>query len=88
MALQHRLSGLDIQVFEVVPPAVDTELNAEGRAQRGRHERDLKLEKFTVAVMKGLEEDLFEIGYGMSARILTASRADLGRRFQQMNSRW
>jgi len=29
---QHQLSKLGIKVFEVVPPAVDTELNPEGRA--------------------------------------------------------
>jgi short-subunit dehydrogenase involved in D-alanine esterification of teichoic acids len=38
--------------------------------------------------MKGLEEDVYEIGYGMSAGMLNASRADLDRIFQQMNSRW
>jgi hypothetical protein len=32
--------------------------------------------------------DVFEIGYGMSAGMLKASRAELDKSFQQMNSRW
>ena len=76
MALRHQLSKLGIKVFEVVPPAVDTELNPEGRAQRGNFKADLKPEEFTAAVMKGLEADVLEIGYGMSAGMLKASRAD------------
>jgi uncharacterized oxidoreductase len=88
MALRHQLSGLGIKVFEVVPPAVDTELNPEGRAQRGNFKAGLTPEEFTVAVMKGLEADVLEIGYGMTAGLLKASREDLDKRFQQMNSRW
>ena len=88
MALRHQLSKSGIKVFEVVPSAVDTELNPEGRAQRGNFRANLTAEEFTAAVMKGLEEDVAEIGYGMSAGMLKASRADLDRSFQQMNSRW
>ena len=62
MALRHQLSKVGIKVFEVVPPAVDTELNPEGRAQRGNFKVDLKPEEFTAAVMKDLEADVFEIG--------------------------
>jgi uncharacterized oxidoreductase len=88
MALRHQLSKLGIKVFEVVPPAVDTELNPEGRAERGGFKANLKPEEFTAAVMKDLEADVLEIGYGMSAGMLKASRADLDKSFQQMNSRW
>jgi len=86
--LRHQLSKLGIKVFEVVPPAVDTELNPEGRAQRGNFKADLKPEEFVSAVIKGLEADVTEIGYGMSAGMLKASRAELDKSFQQMNSRW
>jgi len=88
MALRHQLSKVGIKVFEVVPPAVDTELNPEGRAQRGNFKVDLKPDEFAAAVMKDLAADVFEIGYGMSAGMLNASRADLDERFRQMNSRW
>jgi uncharacterized oxidoreductase len=88
MALRQQLLKSGIKVFEVVPPAVDTELNQEGRAQRGNFKANVTPEEFASAVMKDLEDDLPEIGYGMTAGMLKASRADLDRRFQQMNSRW
>lgn len=88
LALRHQLSKLGIKVFEVVPPAVDTELNPEGRAQRGGFTANLSPEEFVSAVMKGLDADELEIGYGMSAGLLKASRADLDKSFQKMNSRW
>ncbi len=88
MALRHQLSPLGIKVFEVVPPAVDTELNPEGRARRGGFQAGLGPEELVSAVMKGLEADAPEIGYGTSAGMLTASRAELDESFRRMNGRW
>lgn len=88
MALRHQLLKLGIKVFEVVPPAVDTELNPEGRAKRGNFKVDLKPKEYVASVMKDIKNDVFEIGYGMSGGFINASRADLDKSFQQMNSRW
>jgi uncharacterized oxidoreductase len=88
MALRHQLIKTGIKVFEVVPPAVDTELNQEGRARRGNFKAGLGPEEFVTAVMKGFQNDVFEIGYGMTEGLIKASRADLDKSFQQMNSRW
>jgi uncharacterized oxidoreductase len=88
MALRHQLLKSGIKVFEVVPPAVDTELNPEGRAKRGNFKVDLKPELFVAAVMKEFKNNIFEIGYGMTEGHLKASREDLDKGFQQMNRRW
>jgi uncharacterized oxidoreductase len=88
LALRHQLAKTGIKVFEVVPPAVDTELNAEGRAQRGNFKADLKPAEYVASVMKAFENDVFEIGYGMTEGLIKASRPDLDKSFQQMNSRW
>ena len=88
MALRHQLRNQGIKVFEVVPPAVDTELNQEGRAKRGNFKAGLTPDEFVAAVMKGFQNDVFEIGYGMSEGFIKASRAELDKSFQQMNSRW
>lgn len=88
MALRQQLLKLGINVFEVVPPAVDTELNPEGRSKRGNFKVDLKPKEFVAAVMKGFKNDVFEIGYGMTEGFIIASRAELDKSFQQMNSRW
>jgi uncharacterized oxidoreductase len=88
MALRRQLLKQGIKVFEIVPPAVDTELNREGRAKRGNFKANLSPEEFVAAVMTGLKNDVFEIGYGMTEGSIKASRADLDKSFQQMNSRW
>jgi len=82
MALRHQLLKLGIKVFEVVPPAVDTELNPEGRAKRGNFKANLTPEEFVAAVMKGFKDDIFEIGYRMTEGSIKASRADLDKSFQ------
>jgi uncharacterized oxidoreductase len=88
MALRHQLSKIGIKVFEVVPPAVDTELNSAGRAKRGNFKVDLKPKEFVASVMNDIKNDVFEIGYGMTQASIKASRADLDKSFQQMNSHW
>lgn len=88
MALRQQVLPLGIKVFEVVPPAVDTELNPQGRAARGGFKANVSATELVGAVMTGLANDVFEIGYGMTEGFLRASRADLDRSFQQMNSRW
>ena len=88
MALRQQLQNQGIKVFEVVPPAVDTELNPEGRVKRGGFKVDLKPQEFVAAVMKGLQNELFEIGYGMTEGFIKASRAELDQSFRKMNSHW
>ena len=88
MALRKQLLPVGIKVFEVVPPAVDTELNPQGRAKRGAFKANLTATEFVAAVMKGLASDVLEIGYGMTEGFIRASRADLDKAFQQMNGQW
>ncbi|MGD0154186.1 MAG: SDR family NAD(P)-dependent oxidoreductase [Thermacetogeniaceae bacterium] len=88
MALRKQLVPLGIKVYEVVPPAVDTELNPEGRAKRSNFRVDLKPGEFVAAVMKGIANDTFEIGYGMTEGFINASRAELDQSFERMNSGW
>lgn len=78
---------MGIRVFEIVPPAVDTGLNSEGRARRGGFRPDLGPQAFASAVMKGLEKDVPEIGYGDTEAFIHASRAELSMLFDRMNSR-
>lgn len=87
MAIRKQFARVGIQVFEIVPPAVDTGLNPEGRAKRGGYKPDLKPAEFVAGVMQGLKDDQPEIGYGMTSGFIHASRADLNRSFEQMNSR-
>jgi len=88
LAIRPQLARVGISVVEVVPPAVDTELNPEGRAKRGGIKTGMVgAEEFVTAVMQGLAEDCREIGYGTSLRSLHASRDDLDSAFEAMNAR-
>jgi uncharacterized oxidoreductase len=87
MALRHQLARVGITVVEVVPPAVDTGLNPEGRAKRGGFKAGLSAETYVADVMKRLAAGDTEIGYGFSERSRNASRADLDRAFVEMNQR-
>ncbi len=88
MALRRQLAPIGIQVFEVVPPAVNTGLNPEGRARRPQFKIDLEPAEFVAVVMADLEADVPEIGYGFSADVIRASRNEIDRRFEQMNREW
>ena len=87
MALRLQLETRGIKVFEVVPPPVDTNLNPEGRAKRGNFKAGLSASQFVSPVMKALEQDIPEIGYGMTAGFIHASRSELDASFRQMNAR-
>lgn len=86
MALRKQLSSSSIKVFELVPPAVKTGFNPEGWAKRYLLEPPLDANTFVAAVMKKLESDTPEIGYGMTEDFLKASREELNRHFDAMNA--
>lgn len=65
------------QISLTVPPAVDTELNPLGRAKRGHFKAGLSAATFVGSVMKQLEDEILEIGYGMTEGLIHASRAEL-----------
>jgi uncharacterized oxidoreductase len=88
MALRYQLTSSGIKVFEVVPPAVDTELNQEGRAKRGNYKPDIKPKEFVAAVLQALKNDVQEIGYRNTEKLIRASRDELDEIIKQMNSRW
>ncbi len=85
MAMRLQLAPLGIKLFEIVPPAVDTPLNPQGRAKRGGFKAGLDPATFVAGVMEGLANDVPEIGFGMTADFIKASRPELDRRFQEMN---
>jgi uncharacterized oxidoreductase len=90
LTLRQQLARVGIKVFEAIPPFIlDSELNMEGRAKRFK--RGIKIQapssaEFAAAVIKGLQENEYEIGYGTSEEWRKASRADQDRIFEARNS--
>lgn len=82
LSLRQQLAPTGVQVLEIVPPAVDTDLGGPGL-----HTTGAPLDPFADAIMAGLAAGELEIGYGMAAQFRRASRDELETSFQQLNSR-
>jgi uncharacterized oxidoreductase len=80
LSLRHQLASTPIQVIEIIPPAVNTDLGG-----IGHHNFGVPVEEFINAVMMGLRQGDPEIAYGFSQRASGASRAELDEIFQRMN---
>ena len=69
LLLRHQLKDTAVEVVEIVPPLVDTNLNKAGREASGRPFKGVSLEEYLPTAIKGLEEG--------SDTVLTAERQDL-----------
>ncbi|RUS48941.1 SDR family oxidoreductase [Cohnella sp. AR92] len=72
MSLRLQLSETSVEVIEVAPPAVNTDLGG-----LGLHSNGEPLDDFADGIFKGLEEGKAEIGYGTSVARLRMSRDDI-----------
>lgn len=71
VSLRYQLAESNIEVVEIVPPMVNTDLGGPGL-----HQNAVSPEEFTEGVFKALEEDIQEIGYGTSLRSMRLSREE------------
>ncbi|MGX9133233.1 SDR family oxidoreductase [Rummeliibacillus sp. JY-2-4R] len=69
MSLRHQFSDTSVEVIEVAPPAVNTDLGGTGLHTNGE-----PVDEFADGIFKGLEEGKQEIGYGSSQERLRMSR--------------
>jgi uncharacterized oxidoreductase len=79
-SLRHQLAGTPIEVVEIIPPAVRTNLG-------GSHDFGAPLDVYADSVMAQLAEGRLETTYDLSARASQASRAELDAIFHQLNAR-
>jgi uncharacterized oxidoreductase len=80
LSLRHQLAETPIQVIEIIPPAVDTDLGGPGL-----HTFGVPVNEFADAVMAKLAGDDVEIPYGFAAQSSRASRSELDVIFQRLN---
>jgi uncharacterized oxidoreductase len=85
VCLRHQLKDTPIKVFEIVPPAVDTEL---GKGTRGDSERHYGIPASDVAAatMISLKKDEYEIVVGEAKGLVENSKKNFEKAFLQMNS--
>jgi uncharacterized oxidoreductase len=72
VTLRHDLKRKSIEVIEIVPPMVNTDLGG-----KGLHDEGVPCAEFADAMIEGLKRGETEIGYGFSEKARNASRAEL-----------
>jgi uncharacterized oxidoreductase len=82
MSLRQQLAATPIQVIEIIPPAVHTDLGG-----AGVHASGVPLDEFSDAIVQRLERGELEIGYGFSEKVRLASRAEIDEMVKGMNQR-
>ncbi len=80
LSLRSQLSKTPVEVIEVIPPAVNTNLGGVGL-----HTLDVPLDEFADAVFKVIDKGNSEIPYGSSKKTSRASREELDATFNQIN---
>jgi uncharacterized oxidoreductase len=83
LSLRHQLGGTSIEVIEIIPPAVNTDLGGPGLHTFGE-----PLDEFSDAVFAGLGRGELEIAYGSALTSSRASRPELDEISRQMNQRF
>ncbi|AYV72013.1 SDR family NAD(P)-dependent oxidoreductase [Bacillus sp. PK3-056] len=79
VSLRHQLSDTSIEVIEVAPPAVNTDLGGAGLHTAGE-----PLNEFADGIFQGLKEGKVEIGYGSSVNRLRMSRDEVDKHVENM----
>jgi uncharacterized oxidoreductase len=80
LSLRKQLAQTGIEVIEIVPPAVDTDLGGVGL-----HTFGVNVDEFADAVFEGLKNGETEIAYGSAQQSSRASREQLDEIFKQLN---
>lgn len=80
LSLRRQLAGTPVEVIEVIPPAVDTDLGGPGL-----HTFGVNVDEFADFVLESLEAGKDEIAYGTALTASLASRDEQNAIFEGMN---
>jgi uncharacterized oxidoreductase len=80
LSLRHLLKEKNIEVIELIPPALNTDLGG-----KGLHDFAPPVSDFIDAVFKQLKEGRTEISFGFSEAMIKAGPEELQKAFARMN---
>jgi uncharacterized oxidoreductase len=86
VSLRHQLKDTPVKVFEIVPPAVDTELGKGDAGNAGQDYRGIPPSEVAAATMKAFKNDEYEVVVGEAKGLVDGSRTDFEKAFQGLNS--
>jgi len=81
LSLRRQLADTTIEVIEIIPPAVNTDLQAPGL-----HTFGVNVDEFADDIFLGLERGQQEVAYGTALQASRASREQLEAIFDNMNA--
>ncbi len=84
LSLRHQLRNTSIKVFEIAPPAVDTELGSDRREDKTQSHGGMPVHEFIEQAMHALEDDELEAPIGTSKNSMEKREA----LFEMINSRF
>lgn len=64
VSLRYQLKDTNIKVFEIIPPAVNTELGRDSTSDEAQEYQGIEPGEVSAAVLKSLAKDEFEIAVG------------------------
>jgi uncharacterized oxidoreductase len=79
MSLRQQLKSIGIKVYEVIPPAVDTELGHQNRADKNQSHGGMSVLDFLNEAMEGLEKDEAEIAVAHAKNLRDLREKAFGR---------
>lgn len=81
LSLRHQLAGTRVQVIEIIPPAVDTDLGGPGL-----HTFGVPIDEFLEAIVPRIEAGETEVAHGFAQQSSRGSRQELDQIFARMNA--
>jgi uncharacterized oxidoreductase len=86
ISLRYQLKDTSVKVFEVVPPAVDTELGKSTTGESEQEYRGIPANEVAKAVLKALKNNEYEVVIGEAKGLVQGARTDFEKAFQRLNS--
>ena len=80
LSLRHQLISKNIEVIEIIPPALNTDLGG-----KGIHDFAPPVADYIEAIFQQMKEGKTELVFGFSEEVSQASAADLRNTFHRMN---
>jgi uncharacterized oxidoreductase len=81
LSMRQSLKSKNIEVIEVIPPALNTDLGG-----KGMHDNAPAVTDFIDTIFKQLEQGRTELSSGFSEAIIKAGPEDLQKTFDRMNN--
>jgi uncharacterized oxidoreductase len=86
VSLRHQLKGTSVKVFEIVPPAVNTELGKSTTGESAQEYRGIPPSEVAAAILKALKKDEYEVVIGEAKGLVEGARKDFEKAFHELNN--